>query len=293
MVNIQNSSINQLHDSDTSDIQPQTSRSIRSTRSKAARLPSPDLFASDEEVENWGSVESEDSFILDSASHSSSPPASPTRDKRSLEISEMIDDSDEERNLAPQKKKKKKRSVKLSKDDKSQKQHLRNTGQEYVTYYSQNTRPARERKKQHTCKRGCHNIVTDDVGDSIFHEYWEQGSYDKRVSYIAARVESCPVKTKRPRLPSGDPNAHPKTVMWKYVFHIHGEAKQVCKQTFLRTLDETDGFLRFAVKKKMKKLSGVTKNDKRGKKHPKHKLTEEKIEAVKQHILKFPSYKSH
>ncbi|KAK3927604.1 Tyrosine-protein phosphatase non-receptor type 14 [Frankliniella fusca] len=272
------------------DVKPCQTR--RKTRSRPSRALSPDMFASEEE--NWGSGNSDSSLILDSPSSSSSASVSSVCRKRRLEVSEMVDDSDEERNVVPQKKQRKKKSVsKLSKEEKSMRQHLRNSGQSYETYYSGKKKPARQRQKPHECKRGCHTIITDDVGDSIFYEYWEQASYEKRVAYIAARIESCPVKAKRPRLAPGDPKSHPKSVMWKYCFHINGEAKQVCKETFLRTLNETDGFLRFVVKKKMEKLSGVIRNDKRGKLTPKHKLTPDKINQVTQHIMKFPSYKSH
>ncbi|KAE8740529.1 hypothetical protein FOCC_FOCC013956 [Frankliniella occidentalis] len=269
-------------------------RPIRKTRLKPpTRLSSPDIFASEEE--NW---ESEDTLRLESPSSSSSSSLTsktPTRRKRKLEVAEMIDDSDEERNLVPQKKIRKKKSTSyLSKEEKSMRQHLRNSGQAYVTYYSNKEIGPRKRKQPHVCTRNyCHVTITDDIGESLFTEYWEQASYEKRVAYVAARLKACPIKSRRPRLPPGHKKAHPKSVMWNYYFHIHGEVKQVCKSTFLGTLGETDGFVKFVVINKKRKLSGVTRDGQRGKKSAKHKLTDEKINGVTQHVLKFPSYKSH
>ncbi|KAK3924122.1 Phosphoglycerate kinase, chloroplastic [Frankliniella fusca] len=204
-----------------------------------------------------------------------------------------MDDSDEERHLVPQKKPRtRKKSAKSSKEERLERQYLRNTGQKYLNSSNREV-SARKRRQPHICKRGCHETITDEIGESIFNEYWEQGSHAKRVTYIASRVEICPIKVKKPRLPADHEKSHPKSVSHKYFFHIFGETKQVCKHTFLGTLGETDGFLRMAIKNKTESLSGVTKNDKRGKHTPAHKIKPETVEEVKQHILKYPSYKSH
>ncbi|KAK3926364.1 hypothetical protein KUF71_014611 [Frankliniella fusca] len=274
----------------------QSSQRIRSTRTRRSRKPSPDLASSAEEDDSLFQIESEDSLVLESESSSSSSSitAPHTSKKRNLELAEMQDDSDEERHLVPQKKQRKKKlnSSVNSKEERSKRKYLRNTGQQYQSSKNK-TVPARKWEKPHVCRRLCHEIITDDVAESIFHEYWEQGTHEKRVSYVASRVEICQIKTKRPRLPADHKKAHPKSVSQKYVFHIHGEAKYVCKQTFLRTLGETDSFLRFAVMKKKATVSGVTKQEKRGKHAPRHKIKPETVEEVKQHVLKFPSYKSH
>lgn len=153
---------------------------------------------------------------------------------------------------------------------------------------------ARKQKPPHKCKRNkCQDIISKEVGDSIFNEYWEQGSHDKRVAYIAARVETFTTRTDRRRLPRDHENSHPKSVAHKFFFNIHGVSRRVCKETFLGTLGETDGFLRFAVKNKVASVSGIVKDDKRGKHKPKHTLKSSVVEEVTSHILRFPSYRSH
>ncbi|KAK3915775.1 Fanconi anemia group M protein [Frankliniella fusca] len=272
---------------------PRLSRPVRSTRRQTLRKPSPDLFSSEDDEGDF-SPESDDSLILETGSSSSSTaPVSGTASKqRHLELAEM-DDSDEERHLVPQKKPRtRKKSAKSSKEERLERQYLRNTGQKYLNSSNREV-SARKRRQPHICKRGCHETITDEIGESIFNEYWEQGSHAKRVTYIASRVEICPIKVKKPRLPADHEKSHPKSVSHKYFFHIFGETKQVCKHTFLGTLGETDGFLRMAIKNKTESLSGVTKNDKRGKHTPAHKIKPETVQEVKQHILKYPSYKSH
>ncbi|KAK3917941.1 STAM-binding protein-like A [Frankliniella fusca] len=232
--------------------------------------------------ESWGdsdasiymeSAASDDSSSGDSSSYKATPHSSKIRN---LELAEM-EDSDDERQCVPQKKMRKRKK-------KCQMQQRRKGSEKILT----------KRKPPHTCKRKrCQDIITDEVGDSIFSEYWEQESYEKRVQYVSSRVEIVPVKTKRLRLQPGHEKSHPKSVTHKYFFHIHGEAKPVCKETFLGTLGETDGFLRFGVSKKQKSVSGTVQQDKRGKHTPKHKLKPETVEEVTTHVLGFPSYKFH
>ncbi|XP_052130627.1 uncharacterized protein LOC127751316 [Frankliniella occidentalis] len=289
-----------------------TPRRRRSSRKRTTMSSSVDLISdSDESLFHGGT--SEDSFKVDNPSSSSSDSTNSdcsshsvhdvlnrkthSSKSRNLEIAEM-DDSDDERPTVPQKKiRKRRKGAKCSREERSRKKYLRNSGQEYEKHDPNSKTPvraARQRKPPHTCKTNyCQDIITDDVGDSIFHEYWDQQSYEKRVSYVCARVEIKPVKTKRPRLPAGHKKSHPKSVSHKYCFHIHGESKQVCKSTFLNTLGETDGFVYLATKKKLKSLSGTVAQDKRGRHAPKHKLKPDVIDEVKTHVLRFPSYKSH
>ncbi|KAE8738917.1 hypothetical protein FOCC_FOCC015595 [Frankliniella occidentalis] len=286
------------------------------------------MFSDDEDCDElFADVDSDDSLVIESQSSSSSNGSDSENEKiseiagigansdkernlepqekvasaqrkRNLEIAEMEDDSDEERNLVPQKKRRERKKSatnknKLSKEERSLNSHLRNSGKKYRNYKNEEV-GERQRKKPHVCTRNkCHETVTDEIGEAIFHEYWEQNSYEKRVSYVASRVETYPIKVSRPRLPAGHPKAHRKSVSHKYFFDIHGERKEVCKKTFLGTLGETDGFLMITTHKKSQSISGVNKNGKRGKHVPAHKLKQTTIEEVKQHILKFPSHKSH
>jgi len=190
-------------------------------------------------------------------------------------------------------KRRRKKSPAFSRAEKEKNKFLRNSGKEYTgrtgkTVKNRVCRPA------HTCKRlKCHEIITEDVGMSLFSEYWEQESHDKRVAYVAARIISSQIKQHRPRLSAYDPKSHSKHVSWQYYFDIHGERKRVCKDTFLGTLGETDCFLRTVVQNKLKSTSGITHRDNRGRAPPKHKLPESTKTGIISHIVSVPSYVSH
>jgi len=190
----------------------------------------------------------------------------------------------------PSKKKRKSKGVKEAKD---KRKYLRNAGREYIASSGKVVR-ARKRKPVHTCKKNkCHEKITDDVGDTLFAEYREQEDHDARVTYVASRIDEVPVKRKRARLEPGDENAHPKSKTYRYWFDINGRRVKVCKSAFIKTLDETDRFIREAVANKAKSVPGITADDKRGKNAPKHKLPEITRTAVKNHVLSYPSYESH
>ncbi|KAK3907138.1 Lon protease-like protein, mitochondrial [Frankliniella fusca] len=62
----------------------------------------------------------------------------------------------------------------------------------------------------------------------------------------------------------------------------------------LNTLGKTDRFIRGVAEVKSKTTSGITPDDKRGKKIPPHALSNaNKAEAVQKHIASFPAYVSH
>lgn len=209
------------------------------------------------------------------------------------EMAEMnymgLDESPSKTVPLPEKRRRKNSSY-VSKDERK---YLRNSGKEYVGSTGKVVKQ-RVARPVHKCKRNkCHEIVTEDIQSSIFSEYWEQESHDKRVSYVAARIVGMPVQQPRPRLSVYDENSHPKSISWHYFFDIYGDRKRVCKETFLATLGETDAFLRQVAMNKSKSVSGTLQDDQRGKSEPKHKLALETAEEVKSHIISVPSYVSH
>jgi len=58
-------------------------------------------------------------------------------------------------------------------------------------------------------------------------------------------------------------------------------------------LDEKEGFIRSVTKNKALNISGIVNLDKRGKKSPKNKISNDKLTKVIEHINSFPSYESH
>lgn len=203
--------------------------------------------------------------------------------------SEILDISDEEEEVsqtAQMPKKKPKRST----QEKEESKRNRNLGLEYIDSNG-NPHEARARKPVKECKRRkCQDIITDEIGDTIFQEYWSQGSYDKRKAYITSRIEYDNVARKRKRDPDSTKS---KEVSWKYFLEVRGARHQVCKDTFLNTLDESDTFIRTCAKHKRDTVTGLVSEDRRGKNKPKHSLDPATVQQVIDHIHSFPAYESH
>ncbi|KAK3913063.1 Proline--tRNA ligase [Frankliniella fusca] len=154
-------------------------------------------------------------------------------------------------------------------------QRKRNLGQEYIQINGKIVQ-ARERKPSHVCTaRKCHLIVTPAVGETLFNEYWGQGSYERRVSYICAF--STPERHRKRDLDS-DKN---KEVVWQYFFTINGERHQ------------TDTFLRRCQAKVRETVSGIAPKERRGIATPQHAHTPDFKDLIRAHINKFPAYVSH
>ncbi len=169
--------------------------------------------------------------------------------------------------------------------------YKRNSGQGYVSTTGKDVAP-RTRKPIHQCKRRqCHLRISEDNADSIFHEYWEQSNYEKRVAYICSRIDYQSVDRHRRR----DLDSHKgcKSVTYQYFFDVGGERINVCKETFLSVLGESDRFLRLCAEKKKRSLSGISPGEKRGKKKPRHTLTDNLRKKVLDHIHSYPAYVSH
>ncbi|KAK3932637.1 Proline--tRNA ligase [Frankliniella fusca] len=181
---------------------------------------------------------------------------------------------------------------KTAKEMRSERKDKRNSGQAYTSTTGKEI-AARIRKPVPPCKRRkCHLIISEDTAESIFNEYWEQSSYDKRVNYICNRIESYTVQRRRARNGIGS-QPHPKNVSYKYYFDVGGVRHSVCKDTFLCTLGETDRFLRECARKKKTTLSGIAPDDARGKKKPKHSLKVVLKKKILTHINSYPAYVSH
>lgn len=233
-------------------------------------------ISSDTEVD--GHVE-----LADEASHSSS-------NDSSVQITEdVVPDSIErgsgDHDIGPEEPEKiTKRKVKAA-----NKAH-RNSGKAYISLKGRSV-PDRERRQVHACvRRKCHLVIDDDVADTLFTEYWNQGSYNKRVAYVSSRTDYSATERTRKR---NQDSRKSKSVSYKYFFEVEGVRHQVCKDTFLNVLGETDAFLRRCASKKQSSVSGITRDDTRGRARPKHALPIATKEAILKHIKSFPAYVSH
>lgn len=80
---------------------------------------------------------------------------------------------------------------------------------------------------------------------------------------------------------------------YKYFFSIFGKREPICRGCLLKTLGESDNFIKSVALKKRSSLGGTQLDDNRGKSIPKHNISDENRQVIKEHILSFPSYESH
>ncbi|KAL7301375.1 hypothetical protein TKK_0005821 [Trichogramma kaykai] len=78
------------------------------------------------------------------------------------------------------------------------------------------------------------------------------------------------------------------------IYSLNVEAKmiQVCRKCFLETFGETTSFIKEVSNKLWNKMNNVA-SDFRGKRVPKNKTSQLKLDEVNQHIKMFPAYESH
>ncbi len=176
-------------------------------------------------------------------------------------------------------------------DQTARRKYLRNSGLAYTSTSGKSV-PARKPKPIHHCKRRqCHKLISENVAESIFFEYWEQGTYDQRVAYVCNRIEYNSVERHRRReldFPRGS-----KSVSFKYYFDVGGERHNVCRDTFLAVLGESDRFLRICAAKKKASHTGVPPRERRGRRKPKHAMNDDSKKNVVDHIKSYPAYVSH
>jgi hypothetical protein len=136
----------------------------------------------------------------------------------------------------------------------------------------------------------CHKFLTDDVRNKIFSEYWSLSTYNRRLSFLSGLVNLSEKKCCLTRKIFSNKN---RTLTLNYFFDINGQRYSDCKDCFSKTLDEKEGFIGSVSKYKALNVSGILNLDKRGKKIPQNKISDDRFTKVIDHINSFPSYENH
>ncbi|CAH0560475.1 unnamed protein product [Brassicogethes aeneus] len=174
--------------------------------------------------------------------------------------------------------------------NKNMRKIARNTGERYST---KSGKIIKKRKLGPliACRMKCRERLEEENRLSIFEDYWKLSSHDKRAGFVAGLID---VKSKSLEKKK-QPNKTHKNREWTYLykFNVKGGQVSVCKNCFLKTLDETPKFIEIVMNYKVKSISGATNADMRGKHEPGNKTEENKLEVVRQHIASFPAYVSH
>ena len=162
---------------------------------------------------------------------------------------------------------------------------LRNSGKAY-TNNKGNAIPAKTPKNiTCKCKYSCSDKITENKMSEIFQSYWDL-SYDRQRDFIR-----CNAIMSEKRRKTKDPEEESRR---KHTIHYYlpvDECKvEVCKKTFLGTLDIGEKTVSYTLKKKK---NPFTSTDKRGKHVPRNTISEDEKNFIRKHIRSFPKTESH
>jgi len=148
------------------------------------------------------------------------------------------------------------------------------------------------------CVFKCSDSFTAVDRDRIKAEFWKSGDPKQQHSFLSLMVKSVPLKRRRVTADSDQPPRRNSTS--EYYLRRPAEADgacgadlRVCKKFFLATLAVGERTVRGVKDKEAKKGLTAAAEDDRGKHPPVHKLSEEKLNSIKEHINSFPRMESH
>ena len=177
---------------------------------------------------------------------------------------------------------------KRSRKERAMAKILRNTGKEYKTENGKRVKE-RQMKSLSKCRMKCKERFPDDVRLKIFEDYWNQGDHSKRTNFISSLICILEKKTTRIKHDSGKL----RKFSCRYEVGVMGDRKPICKKCFIDTFGETNAFINQIIQKRQSSISGIMKDDQRGRSEPTKKWTKEVLDDVVNHIKSFPAYESH
>lgn len=159
----------------------------------------------------------------------------------------------------------------------------RNSGKSYIDRKNNVHEEKSVKPYIHNCRYKCNQTVNEERRINVFNEFWELQSWELQTAYLNGVIKLHPVTRKKTNA------VYSKNMSCVYTLSGH----RVCKDFFLKTLDISNKRVQVLVTKMNTSTSGVPKKDKRGKRSPGNKISQEKIDIIMEHINKFPRYVSH
>lgn len=157
---------------------------------------------------------------------------------------------------------------------------LKNSNNEYYNYKGTLVKPKILDDFRCPCKEECHNKVTLDIRQQEFNKFWGLGEYTTQNMYLAA----CVTQKEKQRQYTNRPSKR----QFSRVYSLRNVT--VCREFFRKTFQVSTKRINTA----LEKTRSEELKDKRGQKQGgANKISEEKLNAVKEHINKLPRYKSH
>lgn len=138
------------------------------------------------------------------------------------------------------------------------------------------------------CRHKCSEAFSETERLKICKDYWCIKDFKLQKEYLLKRIIIKPVARSLNILSV----ENRKSTSREYSFFKNGEFVRVCKSFFTSTLAISNGPIETAVKN-INEVGSFGGNDKRGKKIPPNKTSEESIKDIKDHIESFPKIESH
>lgn len=144
------------------------------------------------------------------------------------------------------------------------------------------------------CRKRCFDNIPFEVRDNIIKRFNLLESTNEQNSYLCGLISILPVKQRRPRV--GSENAKLKDCSCKYKVRglLDGVATEfdVCRKAFSAIHGVSKKKVEYLINSL--KMSGISPKDQRGKHlNRNHKLSEEKVRLIKEHIESFKGRGAH
>ena len=165
---------------------------------------------------------------------------------------------------------------------------LKDQGKEY--FNRKGELKVRKTMKPSTCKDGCSLKIAEESRRLIFEHFYNL-SHEAQDQYICGCMEENDVK--RRRITVDADHAPKRNITRTFFFNLDSSKIVVCRQFFLETLAIGASRIRTLSKKKATSAANIAQRDQRGR-HPNQRcITEESRAKIRQHIKKFPVFRSH
>ena len=138
----------------------------------------------------------------------------------------------------------------------------------------------------HKCRQNCNEKISQQERESICQVYWALEDYNRKKDFILGSVKTFEPKQRRTASSKQRKASH------AYFFVSNGKEIRVCKNFFLSTLCVSNNTVLGAFAGRSEHNSFISK-DMRGRHEPKHKLSRERYQFIKDHIESFPVIESH
>ena len=139
------------------------------------------------------------------------------------------------------------------------------------------------------CQKNCSLQFSEEDRSQVFSQYWQLQTIDEKRLFLTKLIQSVPSKrTRKRRVCKGARRNHCNN--FKYYFKKDDNLIEVCQTFFLNTLDISRKQVRTAMEKVTE--VGTIESDKRGK-TINHKLSDELINEIVEHVCMFKTVESH